>query len=293
MPKKLRIVERLNDPAPIFSFELFPPKSSEGEVKLLTTVRELADLVPDFVSVTYGAGGSTRERTLSIATRIEAETGVPVMVHLACRGHSPDELKAILDQLAKAGIENVLALRGDGPAIGVPGEFHFASELVRLIKQEGYPFCVGAAAYPEGHLEAADRDRDLAHLRAKVEQGAEFLITQLFYDNAFFFDFVQRAHRARIRAPIIGGIMPLTSFEQISRITRMCGATVPMRLQLQMEKLKDDPEAMSQLGIANATLQCQDLLRRGVPGIHFYTLNKSRGAQIILSALRNQGTGGV
>ncbi len=292
MPK-MRIADRLTDPAPVFSFELFPPKTEEGEIKLLKTVRELADLAPDFVSVTYGAGGSTRERTLSVAKRIESETGVPVMVHLACRGHSPDELKGILDDLARAGIENVLALRGDGEAAGVPGEFHYASELVRMIKQQGYTFCVGAAAYPEGHLEAADRDRDLSYLRAKVEQGCDFLITQLFYDNAFYFDFLARARRARIRVPIIPGIMPLSSFEQISRITRMCGATVPMKLQLRMEKFQDDAEAMSQLGIANATLQCQDLLRRGVPGIHFYTLNKSRAPQLILSALRAQGTGGL
>jgi methylenetetrahydrofolate reductase (NADPH) len=230
---------------------------------------------------------------LGIATRIAAETSVPVMVHLACRGHTPDELKAILDQLAASGIENLLALRGDGPALGVPGEFHYASELVRFIKREGYGFCVGAAAYPEGHLECPDRDRDLAHVRAKVEQGCDFLITQLFYDNAFYFDFVQRARRARIRVPIVPGIMPLTSFDQISRITRMCGATVPMKLQLRMEKVKDDTESMAQLGIANATLQCQDLLRRGVPGIHFYTLNRSRAPQMILAALRGAGTGGL
>ena len=244
----MRIADRLNDPAPVFSFELFPPKTDEGVANLFRAVRELAGLSPDFVSVTYGAAGTSRERTLEVATRINAETGIPAMVHLACLGHSEAELRGILDRLAADGVENVLALRGDGPPSGALGEFLYASELVRLIKREGYPFCVGAAAYPEGHLETSDRDRDLAHLRAKVEQGVDFLITQLFYDNAFYFDFVQRARRARIRVPIIPGIMPLVGFDQIQRITRMCGATVPMKLQLQMERVQDDPEAMQQLG---------------------------------------------
>ena len=291
MPSRIRIAERLTDPSPVFSFELFPPKSDQGELQLFKTVRELGDLEPDFVSVTYGAAGTTRERTLEVATRIESELGMTAMVHLACRGHSPDKLRAILDRLAEAKVQNVLALRGDGEASGVPGEFQYASELVRFIRREGYPFCVGAACYPEGHIECVDRDRDLAHLRAKVEQGVDFLITQLFYDNAFYFDFVQRARRARIRIPIIAGIMPLVGFDQIQRITRMCGATVPMRLQLQMERVKDDAEAMQQLGIASATLQCLDLLRRGVPGIHFYTLNRSRAPQMILAALRGQSAG--
>lgn len=285
----LRLADRFNEPSPVFSFEFFPPKTAEGEVVLLSTVRALADLGPDFVSVTYGAGGTTRERTLDVATRIESELGMTAMVHLTCRGHTPDELRAILDRLAAAKIANVLALRGDGESLGVPGEFQYASELVRFIKREGYPFCVGAAAYPEGHLECSDRDRDLVHLKAKVDQGVDFLITQLFFDNAFYFDFVQRARRARIRVPILPGLMPLIGFDQIQRMTRLCGATVPMRLQLQMERVKDDPEAMQQLGIANATLQALDLLRRGVVGIHFYTLNRSRAPQMILAAIRGQG----
>jgi methylenetetrahydrofolate reductase (NADPH) len=186
----------------------------------------------------------------------------------------------------------VLALRGDPPRDGadqpplVDGLAH-ASDLAALIRDDGFTFCVGGACYPEGHLESADRDQDLDNLRKKVDAGAQFLITQLFFDNAFYFHFVERARAAGITCPIVPGIMPITNFEQIERFTRMCGATIPMRLRLALERCKDDPEAVLQLGVAHATLQCSELLRHNVPGLHFYTLNRSRASRMIVTALQS------
>jgi methylenetetrahydrofolate reductase (NADPH) len=285
----MRIAERLARTEPCFSFEFFPPKTDEGVASLMRTIGELKDLQPGFVSVTYGALGSSRLRTLEVATHIKAATGIDAMAHLSCVGHTTDELSRILEQVLASGIENVLAVRGDGtPAAPTPESrtLQYASELVRFLRHDRPEICIGAAAYPEGHLECPDRNRDLAHLKAKVDQGVDFLITQLFFDNAFYFDFVRRARQARIRVPIVPGIMPITNFEQIARFTRLCGATLPMRLTLELEKRRNDTEAIQQLGIAHATLQCQELLARGVPGIHFYTLNKSRATQMILAALR-------
>jgi methylenetetrahydrofolate reductase (NADPH) len=200
-------------------------------------------------------------------------------------------MAALLDRLAASRIENVLALRGDPPAgertfTPPPGGFQYASELVGFIRERDYTFCLGGAAYPEGHVETVSRDDDMRHLKAKVDAGLDFVITQLFFDNAFYFDFVERARRVGINVPIVPGIMPITNYEQVQRFTRMCGATVPMRLGLQLEKVKDDPEAVMQLGVAHATVQCMELLARGVPGIHFYTLNKSPATRMIVSALR-------
>jgi methylenetetrahydrofolate reductase (NADPH) len=285
----MRIAERLARSEPCFSFEFFPPKTDEGVASLMRTIAELKDLQPGFVSVTYGALGSSRLRTLEVATHIKAATGIDAMAHLSCVGHTTEELARILESVVSSDIENVLAVRGDGaPAAPSPESrnFQYASELVRFVRHEHPEICIGAAAYPEGHLECPDRARDLAHLKAKVDQGVDFLITQLFFDNAFYFDFVRRARQARIRVPIVPGIMPITNFEQIDRFTRLCGATLPMRLTLELEKRRNDSEAVQQLGIAHATLQCQELLSRGVPGIHFYTLNKSRATQMILAALR-------
>ncbi|MCI0570812.1 MAG: methylenetetrahydrofolate reductase [NAD(P)H] [Myxococcaceae bacterium] len=287
----MKIRYRLNPSNPCFSFEFFPPKTDEGVTNLVRSLEELAPLEPGFVSVTYGAGGSTRERTVDLVERIKGSTGIEAMAHLTCVGHSREELAALLDRLAAARIENVLVLRGD-PPVGersfqpAAGGFRYASELVEFIRARDYPFCLGGAAYPEGHVETASRDDDLRHLKAKVDAGLDFVVTQLFFDNAFYFDFVERARRAGINVPIVPGIMPITNAEQLARFTRMCGATVPMRLALQLERVKDRPEAVMQLGVAHATIQCMELLARGVPGIHFYTLNKSPATQMIVSALR-------
>jgi methylenetetrahydrofolate reductase (NADPH) len=287
----MKIRNRLNPSDPCFSFEFFPPKTDEGTANLLKTLEDLAPLEPGFVSVTYGAGGSTRDRTVELVTRIKRDTGIEAMAHLTCVGHTREELRGLLRTLADAKIENVLVLRGDPPQgqktyEPVEGGFRHASELVRFIREEDFNFCLGGACYPEGHVETASRDDDLRHLKAKVDAGLDFVITQLFFDNAFYFDFVERARRAGINVPIVPGIMPITNFEQVHRFTRMCGATVPMRLGLQLERVKDQPEALVQLGVAHATVQCMELLSRGVPGIHFYTLNKSPATRMIVSALR-------
>ena len=297
----MRIAERLQKPTPCFSFEFFPPKTDQGQQNLMDTLHELRELEPDFVSVTYGAGGSTKQTTTQLVAQIKHQVGIEAMAHLTCVGHNPADLTDILTGLHEAGIENLLALRGDAPTKPgtqgptafdpSPGGFRYASELLHFIqegKQQGqWRFSLGGACYPEGHMECPLREDDLRHLSQKVQSGAEFLITQLFFDNAFYFDFLQRAQALRIRVPILPGIMPITSFEQVDRFTRMCGATIPMRLRLQLEKYQHDPDAILQLGVAHATAQCIELLQRGAPGIHFYTLNKSRATRMILTALRS------
>ncbi len=287
----MKIRNRLNPSNPCFSFEFFPPKTAEGTTNLLKTLEDLAPLEPGFVSVTYGAGGSTRDKTVELVTRIKRETGIETMAHLTCAGHTKEELRELLGRLAEAKIENVLVLRGDPPQgqaryEPVEGGLRYASELVRFIRDEDFNFSLGGACYPEGHVETASRDDDLRNLKEKVDAGLDFVITQLFFDNAFYFDFVERARRAGINVPIVPGIMPITNHEQLQRFTRMCGATVPMRLAIQLERVKDQPEALVQLGVAHATVQCMELLSRGVPGIHFYTLNKSPATRMIVSALR-------
>lgn len=289
----MKIRTRLNPSKPCFSFEFFPPKTPEGEKQLWETLEDLRSLDPGFVSVTYGAGGSTRDRTIELVTHIKERTGIEAMAHLTCVGHTRAEIGAVLDRLAAAKVENVLALRGDPPKGATSfqkpeGGFGYANELVEFITERGHGFSVGVAGYPEGHLEAS-KEQDLKNLKLKVDAGADFVISQLFFDNAFYFDFVERARRMGINGPIVPGIMPITNYEQVNRFVRMCGATVPMRLQLELEKVKDDPQAVMQLGVAHATLQCSELLARGVPGIHFYTLNRSPASRMIVSALRARG----
>ena len=289
----MRISDRLRNETPSFSFEFFPPKTDDGVANLFVTLRELAELEPAFVSVTYGAGGSTRQRTLEIATRIKQESGIEPMAHVACVGHTRGEIAEILNRVRDGGVENVLCLRGDAPRdqltpLATTDGFRFASELTEFVKRGAWGFGLGGACYPEGHIENPSREDDLRALKRKVEAGSEFLITQLFYDNAFYFDFIARSRAVGITVPIVPGIMPITTFEQIDRITRMCGATVPMRLRLEMERRKDDPEAILQLGVAHATVQCVELLERGAPGVHFYTLNRSRATRMILAALRGR-----
>lgn len=290
----MKIVDRLRQGgAPCFSFEFFPPKTEEGVAQLFATLRELQDLAPAFVSVTYGAGGSTRQMTVDLVSAIKRETGIEAMAHLTCVGHGRAELAEVLERLRAAGVENVLALRGDPPVdqptfVTAPDGLSHANELIELIRSRDLPFGLGAACYPESHLESKALDDDIAQTRRKVDAGADFLITQLFFDNAYYFHFLERARKAGIECPIIPGLMPITNFAQIERITRMCGATVPMRLRLALEKRKNDPEAILQLGVAHATLQAADLLANGAPGVHFYTLNRSRASRMIVTALQVQ-----
>ena len=277
---------------PVFSFEFFPPKTDEGVRQLFATVEALRPLGPAFVSVTYGAGGSTRQRTLDLVTRLKRETEVEAMAHVTCVGAARQEIAQLLDEVADAGIQNVLALRGDPPRGQTrfeshPDGFQHASELVTFIRGEPrWRFCVGAAAYPEGHVETRDVALDLANLKTKVDAGSDFLITQLFFQNAHYFRFVERARAAGIGVPILPGIMPFSNVDQVERFTAMCGAVIPPALRAAMEVRRQDPEAAMQLGVAYAALQCGDLLRRGAPGVHFYTLNRSPATRAIVAALR-------
>jgi len=278
---------------PVFSFEFFPPKTDEGVRSLFETVEALRPLAPAYVSVTYGAGGSTRARTVELVKRLKRESEVEAMAHVTCVGASRDEIAALLDELAEAGIQNVLALRGDPPRgqtafVPHPDGFAHASELVAFVRAhpQRWRFCLGAAAYPEGHPETLDLARDLLFAKAKVDAGADFLVTQLFFENAHYLRFVDRARAAGIAVPILPGIMPFTNVDQIERFTAMCGASIPPPLRAAMEVRRADPDAARDLGVAYATLQCADLLRRGAPGIHFYTLNRSTSTRAILAALR-------
>lgn len=285
-----RIADLFRAGEPLFSFEFFPPRTDAAARTLARTVAELAPLNPAFVSVTYGAGGSTRALTLETVSRIRAETGITVMAHLTCVGHDRAELRRILAELRRAGVRNLMALRGDPPqgeaAFVPPADgFAHADELIRFVRAEGFDFCIGAACYPEGHLESEDRAQDLAHLAGKVAAGAEFLITQLFFDNAFYFDFLRRARAVGITVPILPGIMPITDVAQVQRITRLCGATLPTRLQLQLERC-GTMEEVFQVGLRWAIMQCRELLAEGAPGIHFYTLNRSPATRLILGAIR-------
>jgi methylenetetrahydrofolate reductase (NADH) len=275
---------------PVFSLEFFPPKTDEGEKNLRATLETLRPFEPNFVSVTYGAGGSTRDRTVELTKWIKQDVGIEAMAHLSCVGATREELGVILDGIAEAGIENVLALRGDPPRGETewkphPGGLEYSTELAALICAQ-YPFAVGAACFPEVHPEAPDLAHDLRFLKQKVQSGASFLITQLFFDNELYFRFVEEARGAGIDVAIIPGIMPITDVSQIKTITGMCGATIPAALLDQLEIRADDPDAVLQLGVSYATLQCAELLARGAPGIHFYTLNRSPATRAILSALK-------
>jgi methylenetetrahydrofolate reductase (NADPH) len=276
---------------PIFSFEFFPPKTDEGEVNLRATLSELRELEPAFASVTYGAGGSVANRTLEITKWLKSDLGIEAMAHLTCVGASADAVRGTLTDLAAAGIENVLALRGDPPAGAVswtphPDGLRYSAELIELIRTEFPDFGIGAAAFPEVHPEALDALSDLAYLKAKVDHGAGFLVTNLFLDNEAYFRFVEAARFAGVEVPILPGIMPITNFAQIQRMTGMCGASIPSALMSELEKRADDPEGVAELGVAYATLQCAELLAHGAPGIHFYTLNRSPATRAILTALK-------
>jgi methylenetetrahydrofolate reductase (NADPH) len=287
----LRFARERGDP--VFSFEFFPPKTAEGERALYETIEALRPLGPAYVSVTYGAGGSTRQKTVELVKRLKRELEVEAMAHVTCVGSSRDEIAAVLDEVAAAGIQNVLALRGDPPRgqgsfVPHPDGFRWASELVAFLRSrpDRWTFCVGAAAYPEGHVETPDLGQDLAHLKAKVDAGTDFLVTQLFFENAHYFRFVERARASGISVPIIPGIMPFTNVEQIERFTAMCGASIPPALRAAMEVRRADEAGARELGVAYACLQSADLLRRGAPGIHFYTLNRSPSTRAIVAALR-------
>lgn len=286
----MKISEKLRLSAPIFSFEFFPPKDSEGFASLFETIARLKVSDPGFVSVTYGAGGSTRSKTVDLVGNIKNFIGLESMAHLTCVGHDQQEIRSVLESLQSRNIDNILALRGDPPQgeekfLKTEGGFEYGNELVAFIKKN-FSFCVGAACYPEGHVECKDLDKDIENLKRKVDSGADFLVTQLFFDNKHYFDFMDRAAKANIDIPVVPGIMPVLNLKQIKRFTKMCGATLSPGLINKFSGIEDDSEKVRQIGIAHAIEQCRELLENKAPGIHFYTLNRSKATLTILGALR-------
>jgi methylenetetrahydrofolate reductase (NADPH) len=287
----VRIRDVINRGWPVFSFEFFPPKTDDGAKGLMHAVLDLNEVwKPDFVSVTYGAGGSTRERTIEVVTRLQGELGIRTMAHLTCVGTSREELRGIVDRLVESGIQNILALRGDAPSEAGPfrpaaGGFAHATDLIALLAAYCH-FDIGGACYPEKHPESVSPEDDLRWARAKVEKGASFLITQLFFDNQLYFDFVARLRAQGIKVPVLPGIMPITNVAQVERFTKLCGATIPPELAARLARVKDDPALVMATGIEHAIRQCRNLLERGAPGLHFYTLNKSYATRCVLAAVR-------
>jgi len=277
---------------PVISFEFFPPKTEEGDRNLLEkTIPALLQLKPDYCSVTYGAGGSTREKTLMIVDRIQRQHGLTAMAHLTCVGSTQEQLGSVLEEAAKLGIKNILALRGDPPGGNgefkkTEGGFEFSYQLVRFIRQRG-GFSIGTAGFPEGHIACKEgKQIDWQRLKAKIEEGADFVLTQLFFDNADFLQFRDYLERKlSVSVPICPGILPVLSSNQIKKFTTICGARIPQPLLSKLEDFGDNDQATTQFGIEYATRQCEELLREGVPGIHFYTLNKAHSTTRIMKTL--------
>jgi methylenetetrahydrofolate reductase (NADPH) len=286
----MKISERFQTGKPVISFEFFPPKTDAGFAPLFRSIADLQVLDPGFVSVTMGAGGSTRSKTVDLVIRIQRETGLTAMAHLPCVGFEREQVGAILAQLTEGGVENVLALRGDPPAdnanfVQPRDGFQFANDLIDYTRQQNPELCIVAACYPETHPEARSAQDDLDHAKRKVDAGADILITQLFFENARFFSFMDRIRAAGITVPVVPGIMPIVSRAGVKRMTSMCGCEIPPELNAQLEAVGDDEAATQELGVRWGTMQCRELLDRDVPGLHFYTLNKSSATRQIYENL--------
>lgn len=288
----MKIRDKFQAEARTFSFEFFPPRTPEAVEGLFRTAERLRRLRPSFVSITYGAGGSTRRNTIDLTARFIRELGLTAMAHVTCVGHARAELVEILEELRERDIENLMLLRGDPPRgetsfVPAPDGFANAWQLVRLARSID-DFCIGTAGYPEGHPECPDKQRDLEHLGLKIDSGAEFVVTQMFFENGDYFDFVARARALGIRQRIIPGIMPALSWAQIQRMAKMCGAAIPPELARDLEAAGDDRATSERIGTEHAMRQCEGLLAAGAPGIHFYTLNQSRAAEEIFAHLRDK-----
>ncbi|PIW58360.1 MAG: methylenetetrahydrofolate reductase [NAD(P)H] [Candidatus Omnitrophica bacterium CG12_big_fil_rev_8_21_14_0_65_50_5] len=275
-----RISDIFSSKAKTVSFELFPPKTDEAYIKLLSTIDQLCTLKPDFISVTYGAGGGSRKKTQDIVGHIQDKHHIAGLAHLTCVLHTKDEIKAILEQMKSREITNVLALRGDPPQhqpdwTPGPENFRYSSELAALIrKQFGNYFTIGVAGFPEGHVLCPNRERDADYLKIKIDAGADFVITQLFFNNKDYFDYVERLKRRGIRTRIIPGILPITNYQGLTKFCKVCGSTVTDEVKQIFEPIQNDPKATSKAGVDFCVRQCRELLKGGAPGLHFYTLNK-------------------
>lgn len=283
----MKIIERINENKVHISFEVFPPKTDAGFESVKKAVDEIAVLKPSFISVTYGAGGGTSKNTVKIASHIKNDLGVPSIAHLTCMSSTKEEVQNVIEQMKVAGIENILALRGDRPKdseMELPNEYHYASELIRDIKAQG-DFCIGAACYPEGHVESPYKKDDILHLKEKVDCGVDFLTTQMFFDNNILYNFLYRIREKGITVPVLPGIMPVTNKKQIARICSLSGTILPARFYAIVDKFGDNPAAMQQAGIAYATDQIIDLIANGINNIHVYSMNKPEVAVAIMSNL--------
>jgi len=284
----VKIIDCLNSKPVTLSFEVFPPKTDDGYDSVAKAVTELSALHPDYISVTYGAGGGTSQNTVRIASDIQGKLGTTALPHLSCVSSSRAEVADLLDQMEANGIHNVLALRGDRPPVLPEGdpryEYEYAYQLISDIKARGQ-FCIGAACYPEGHIECDSKEHDLVYLKEKVDRGVDFLVTQMFFDNNVLFSFLYQAYRKNIQVPVVAGIWPVTAARQIQRIAQLSGAAMPTRLKGILDKWGHDPESMKQAGILYATEQIIELVANGVRGIHIYTMNKPEIAQKIQSNL--------
>jgi len=286
----MRIRQKLDEHQPSLSFEFFPPKDDIGFWDLYKHIEALKPLQPTFVSVTYGAGGGTRRKTIDLVHRIKHDIGIEPLAHLTCVGATRQEIGEVVDELRRQGIENILALRGDPPLgttsfAATEGGFGHANELIEFIRDR-CDLCVGAACYPEMHPESPSVELDMEHVKRKVDAGADFLISQLFFDNQAFYRYREQADRAGISVPIIAGIMPILSVKQVKKFTQMCGASIPAELLRKIESLEDDAEAVRQVGTYHATQQCHDLIAQGAAGIHFYTLNRSTATRTVYQYIR-------
>lgn len=285
----MKIRDLYAQPGLTLSIEFFPPKTEKGDENLFKQIAVLKTLKPSFCSVTYGAGGSTREKTVDLVDRIHRECGIEVMCHLTLVGQSRDEVRSVLTNLKKRGIDNVIALGGDPPQGVVdwrphPDGFHHSVELVREVVAHQW-FSIAVAGFPEVHPRAESREADLRYLKEKVDAGADVVITQLFFDNEDFYRYVEDLRRLGVRVPIVPGLLPILSVSQLRRFTTLCGSKIPPRLEQLLAKVENDEEGAVRLGIDYATQQCEGFLRFGVPGIHFYSLNKSRSVKAIFENL--------
>lgn len=283
----MRIIDILKQDRVTLSFEAFPPKVDSAYDGVVSAVEQMCKLSPDFMSVTYGAGGGTSKNTVKIATHVQNDMNITALAHLTCVSSTKEQVHQMLDQLHENHIENVLALRGDIPAetaFPLPNQYKYACELVKEIKQRG-DFCIGAACYPEGHTECEHKEDDIAHLKYKVECGVDFLTTQMFFDNNILYNFLYRIRERGITAPVVAGIMPVTNGKQIARACQLSGTYLPARFKAIVDRFGDKPEAMSQAGIAYATEQIIDLIANGITAIHIYSMNKPEIAKSIVSNL--------